>query len=193
MGYFKHKQFEERGFNEDAAISLMLEELSESKKGRATVKGIEIGVGNGERVHTFCAHSKVRHTGIDNLKGDGQNSPSTKLMDALKKQYDNFYFVEGDSQDVVDKFDDDKYDYVFIDGSHDYQDVAKDFVNYAPKLKKGGYLLIHDSRADEGIKDAVTGAHINWHTGPTKLKASIDQEGELDKVGAVFSLTIYQV
>jgi len=193
MNYYRSTKLEARGFNEDEAIKLMLDEINETKTGRATIKGIEIGVGNGERVHTFCAHEKVRHTGIDNLEGDGQNHPTNEKMEALEKQYSNFFFMEGDSSELADKFKDKKYDYVFIDGGHSYQQAEADFDNYATKVKSGGFILIHDSRADEGIVDAVTKRPVNWHPGPTKLKNDIDAEGLIQKVGAVYSLTIYQV
>lgn len=189
MNYYRSTQFEARGFNEDEAIKLMLEELTKGLRGRATVKGIEIGIGNGDRVHTFCAFDKVRHTGIDNMKGDGDHVPTDEKVKELESAYPNFFFIKSDSVKAADKFEDEKYDYVFIDGGHEYEQVKADYHAYLPKIKEGGFILLHDSRADEGIRDAVTGTPVNWHQGPTRLKNELTH----NKVGAVFSLTIYQV
>ena len=37
------------------------------------------------------------------------------------------------------------FDMIFVDACHDYDFVAKDLVFYAPRVKKGGYLITDDS------------------------------------------------
>lgn len=37
------------------------------------------------------------------------------------------------------------FDLILIDGDHSYQGVKEDVDNYLPKLRKGGFLLLHDS------------------------------------------------
>lgn len=37
-----------------------------------------------------------------------------------------------------------KYDYIYIDGDHSYKGVSFDVKSFWPKLKKGGYVLLHD-------------------------------------------------
>jgi hypothetical protein len=39
---------------------------------------------------------------------------------------------------------DNSVDLLFIDGSHDYERIKNDIINYWPKLKKGGVMLGHD-------------------------------------------------
>lgn len=37
-----------------------------------------------------------------------------------------------------------EFDLIFIDGNHDYAPVARDLLNWWPKLRVGGLLLLHD-------------------------------------------------
>lgn len=61
------------------------------------------------------------------------------------------------------------YDIVYVDGCHEYDYVVSDLYNYAPMVKKGGYLLIDDACNDfsmpwgffQGIND-VTNAVLEW-------------------------------
>lgn len=55
--------------------------------------------------------------------------------------------IEGDSHEPkqVDKIrEHGMYDMIFIDGDHSYEGVKKDFYNFYPMLKKGGYIVLHD-------------------------------------------------
>lgn len=48
-----------------------------------------------------------------------------------------------------------KYDFVFLDGSHDYEDVKWECENYAGIVKEGGVLSGHDYNIFEGVNKAV--------------------------------------
>ena len=37
-----------------------------------------------------------------------------------------------------------KFDLIFIDGLHEYQQVRKDILNSIKCLKEGGFILVHD-------------------------------------------------
>jgi predicted O-methyltransferase YrrM len=45
-----------------------------------------------------------------------------------------------------------KVDFLFLDGSHMYEDVKRDFEIYAPMVRQGGLIMFHDIlyRYDEG-------------------------------------------
>ena len=58
--------------------------------------------------------------------------------------------VSGKSQDVANKIRND-LDFVYIDGSHEYEDVLNDIKLYYPKVKEGGIVGGHDFR----IKDVL--------------------------------------
>lgn len=51
-------------------------------------------------------------------------------------------------------FDGGSVDMVFIDGAHDYASVISDLRSWAPKLKRGGLLLMHDSQ-EPGVACAI--------------------------------------
>ena len=57
------------------------------------------------------------------------------------------------------KFEDNSLDFVFIDASHEYEDVKTDIIAWLPKVKSGGVLAGHDYYTNntdvEGVKLAV--------------------------------------
>lgn len=42
-------------------------------------------------------------------------------------------------------------DFLFIDGSHEYEDVRKDFDNYSPFIREGGIIALHDISYSPGV------------------------------------------
>ena len=68
--------------------------------------------------------------------------------------YKNAEVVRLKSEDAVNLFKDDYFDYVYIDGEHSYAAVTRDLTNYFPKIKVGGYL-IGDDYGWAGIMPAV--------------------------------------
>lgn len=48
-----------------------------------------------------------------------------------------------------------KYDFVFLDGSHDYKDVKWECENYSEVIADGGILSGHDYNIFEGVNKAV--------------------------------------
>lgn len=61
--------------------------------------------------------------------------------------------VKGDSKATHRIHQDGSLDYVFIDGDHSYEGALADIVNFAPKLRAGGFLAVQDSIGE--VKRAV--------------------------------------
>jgi len=57
------------------------------------------------------------------------------------------------SEEASKLFNDNNFDFIFIDAEHLYDFVKQDLTNWYPKLKTGGILAGHDYR--EGVQQAV--------------------------------------
>jgi len=68
--------------------------------------------------------------------------------------YKNIEIVRQKSEDAVNTFKNDYFDYVYIDGEHSYNAVTRDLDNYWSKIKVGGYI-IGDDYGWTGIMPAV--------------------------------------
>jgi predicted O-methyltransferase YrrM len=65
-----------------------------------------------------------------------------------------------DSRDFCKLVPDNYYDFVFIDGAHDYSVISEDLKNWLPKVKNGGILAGHDYFNDH-VKRAVHEVLVN--------------------------------
>jgi len=54
-----------------------------------------------------------------------------------------------------------KWDYIYIDGDHSYAGVKNDFNLFYPRLKNGGYLLLHDIYT-KNLGELDYGVNIFW-------------------------------
>jgi predicted O-methyltransferase YrrM len=59
-------------------------------------------------------------------------------------EYNNTELLRMTSDEAIDKFEDNSFDFIYIDGGHNYNQVSKDLKNYFPKIKKGGFLIGDD-------------------------------------------------
>lgn len=67
---------------------------------------------------------------------------------------------------------------VFVDGAHDLESVTRDFDTWVPKLRPGGFVLVHDSTP------------LSRFPGPEHLAATRIRVGDaFDAVGRVGSIT----
>jgi len=65
---------------------------------------------------------------------------------------------------------DNSLDFVFLDGSHDYNDVISDIINWLPKVKIGGVIGGHDYKVDdETICCMDVNKAVNYVLGKTNL------------------------
>ena len=63
--------------------------------------------------------------------------------------------IKKNSVDASKLYEDESLDFVFIDASHEYDDVKNDINSWYPKVKKGGYLCGHDYNNFIGVTQAV--------------------------------------
>jgi hypothetical protein len=131
----------------------------------------EIGVFKGEFSKTLfniCSPKELHLIDIfegDMCSGDkdGNNVVWTNLNEEFTKiklffeNDNNVYIHKGFSYDVMNTFDDEYFDMVYIDGDHTYEGVKKDLTISLNKVKKGGLICGHDyiSSKFEGVVRAV--------------------------------------
>lgn len=134
-------------------------------------KMLEIGSYKGESTFMFASSGifKEIHC-IDPYKGKEEAKGIFKEnWDEIKKeftlntrQFDNITLHEDYSYNIVDKFKDGYFDFIYIDASHEYEDVKKDLELYLPKTK---YLIGgHDYQKEwPGVIKAVNEKFGNAH------------------------------
>ena len=78
------------------------------------------------------------------------------FLATLSAHKDRYTHHRKTSDDAVHDFDDESFDFIFIDGLHTYDQVLKDCKNYYPKLRKDGLFCGHDLTTIAGVNKAVT-------------------------------------
>ena len=76
-----------------------------------------------------------------------------------------FKLVRKASLDAVDDFEDGSLDWVNVDGDHSFDAAVQDIIRWAPKVREGGLVLIHDycSFGMSGVIKAVDAyTHCHW-------------------------------
>ena len=51
---------------------------------------------------------------------------------------------EGDSSTILKTFEDKYFDWIYVDGDHEYEGVVKDIDAAFPKVKKDGFIVFND-------------------------------------------------
>ena len=74
----------------------------------------------------------------------------------------------------------DKFDIIFIDGLHTYDQVKKDIINSVKCLKENGIILVHDCMPDSLAKQAVPRFKMKWNGDVWKAIVDLRQSEELD-------------
>lgn len=98
----------------------------------------EVGIYSGQSgnaLKEFCELNgkQCGTTGIDNGK-DGE-----KLL------FDYNHLYNGDADEMAYKLEDNSQHLIFLDACHCFAHAISNFFSYAPKVKVGGYLALHDT------------------------------------------------
>lgn len=68
--------------------------------------------------------------------------------------------------EIIYKFSDKSFDLIYIDGDHSLKGCKSDIINYSPKIKTGGYLVMDDASCNLPGGDGVF-----WKGNPSVSKA----------------------
>jgi hypothetical protein len=79
----------------------------------------------------------------DQLKGSSTKEDFLKTI-KYTRDISKINILEMTSVEASKNFEDNSLDCVFIDGSHDYENVVLDIESWLPKLKNSGIMIGHD-------------------------------------------------
>jgi len=112
--------------------------------------GIEIGTRFGDSARSWCEAMPDLHLicidpyqPYSSLNDQERQDRAYEKATAALADY-NVDILRKPSHDVVADFPDGSVDFVYIDGDHAFDAVAMDIIQWAPKARKGGLVLIHD-------------------------------------------------
>lgn len=107
---------------------------------------VEIGSWMGRSTHALLSGCRGTVYAVDHFQGSpGEIEESHKLAQEIDiyeefqknvGNFDNLKVLKMPSEEAVNQFKDKSIDMVFIDGSHQYEDVKKDIEMWLPKAKK---------------------------------------------------------
>lgn len=149
--------------------------LIEILKGRNVSRSAEVGVFRGANAVGLLNNLPINLlVGVDPYKRypEFDNNLSNKkgvmakvdldrvkdnMLSRLEPFGSRFLLMQEFSEVAASKFEDESFDFIFIDGNHWYKYVYGDIFNWFPKLKKGGIIAGHDyiDRPKYGVIKAV--------------------------------------
>ena len=116
---------------------------------------LEIGCDQNQLFSKVIIDNKI---GVDPVSGGN-----------IRKTSDDFF-----------KENNDKFDIVFIDGLHTYEQVKKDILNSVNFLNVNGIILVHDCMPDSLGKQAVPRYKMQWNGDVWKAIVDLRQKEDLD-------------
>tara|TARA_B100001113_G_C20996158_1_gene572831 strand:- start:73 stop:750 length:678 start_codon:yes stop_codon:yes gene_type:complete len=84
------------------------------------------------------------------------------------------------TSDEFFKYNKNKFDIIFIDGLHIYNQVKKDILNSIDCLKEGGIVLVHDCMPDSLSKQAVPRYRMIWNGDVWRAIVDLRQREDLE-------------
>jgi hypothetical protein len=163
---YQEEQFGENWFSYPNLYKKVVNEFP------AGSKFVEVGSWKGKSsafMAVEIANSKkdIEFTCIDTWEGSVEHQGQKDLhqlydvfIENMKPVEDYYKPVRLPSLEAVSQFEDRSLDFVFIDASHEYEDVKQDIYAWLPKVKYGGILAGHDYYIQgenyfPGVKQAV--------------------------------------
>ena len=154
-------------------IETFMRSSLETLKDKKELLGAEVGVANGANSEAILANLDIKRLFLVDLwdfRGNKSTSPCepVEFKQALKILGNDprCIFLGLASARAAEFVDDLSLDFVYIDASHEYEDVKTDILSWVPKVKVGGLVAGHDIGC-EGVKRAVDELNVKYETGQT--------------------------
>ena len=81
---------------------------------------------------------------VANVDQASQEKIYQLAMRDLEEYKDKIHVCRNYTSVCVNNYDDEYFDYIYVDARHDFKGVWEDLVAYWPKLKVGGIMAGHD-------------------------------------------------
>jgi len=169
---------------------------------RSTIVEIGCAYGGSTTVFLLNKGKGVQVYSIDPFVADskggvqaGMNECRFAVAQALSAKrrgeaLNDWHLINGFSHDVVESWDK-RIDLLFIDGSHHYEDVRRDFQQWSRFLVADGRILIHDSRKDNTVADPSDEHFSRGWMGPTRLAEELKSSSEFELVDTCYSISVF--
>ena len=123
-----------------------------NKLNKNNLKILELGVFQGKCtamwvVELINKNINFEYYAVDHFNGSAEHEKINYYPIALKNLepiLDKINVVNLRSDEAYKKFEDNYFDFVYIDASHDYENVKKDIYNWYSKVKLNGYIAGDD-------------------------------------------------
>jgi predicted O-methyltransferase YrrM len=128
---------------------------------------VEIGSWMGRSTMAIALNTQGKVYAVDTWKGSNEQEHSkilqthdeNWLLNQFKqntKSVSNIIPIQLNSRDAVTRLSDKKFDMIFLDASHDYENVYADIKSWKPLLSSHGIICGHDyDDGWPGVKQAV--------------------------------------
>ncbi len=127
---------------------------------------MEIGSYRGESTFMWASSGMFNEIiAVDPYEGktDNKNEYFNEDWGTIKRDFwtntryfNNINLVQDYSYNIIDNYPDNYFDFIYIDASHEYEDVKRDIEISLPKVKRGGLIGGHDYQPEwPGVKKAV--------------------------------------
>lgn len=145
--------------------------------------GAEVGVFKGDFAEKLCQGNPDLTLncidpwecidGYDDYSSESLARAYNDTIDKLAKYDCNI--IKKTSMDAVKDFEDESLDFVYLDGAHDFKNVAMDLCEWIKKIRVGGILSGHDYRRyvmtrgeieKKHVVEALSGFTVAYHMGP---------------------------
>lgn len=149
----EHFYYNIEGWSSEEEQGELLKTILPLVKNNSKLKIAEIGVYQGRGTamwNTMLINEGVdyEYMAIDHFEGSSEHDKTINYheitLDNLKPILNKITIIKNNSISECKNYDDEYFDIVYIDASHEYEFVIEDIKNWLPKVKKGGVICGDD-------------------------------------------------
>lgn len=151
---------------------------------------VEIGVLDAGTTREIALYTKVPIYGIDPLIGDSMDEKLIGSKEIIEKNmafYNQYFFYQDFSYNLVNSWVN-NFDFIWIDGDHNYEAVKKDFDDWFPRLSPSGIIAFHDSAP---VTSQLDCPHQGY-AGPIRLVSELKKNSRLKFIEVADSISVFQ-